>query len=296
MKKMIAAAAAVFLFTGCIAVKRIAGSGRVESRSFDMKDFSGVHVSGPMHTRIEYGPEFAVRIELDDNLFDFLDVHTFDGTLFVALKKSGFSIGPYKKYEVSITMPALESAVTAGSGHTEITGFADKNGSLFIGCSGSGNSTADVIMKTLTVTVAGSGSIRLRGETGRLNYQGLGSGKLRASSLKTAEAEIVCRGSGGAEVYTEKLLDLTVNGSGSVSAEGSAETLRAVSKGSGKIRAFNLKADNVFVHLSGSGGAEVYAEKSITAECSGSGNLVYRGHPSVINVRQRGSGSIRVAE
>ena len=281
-----------FLCAGCVTSRKILGSGNVESRFFEMKNFSAVNLNGFMHARVEYGPEFTVRIELDDNLLDLLDVYIFDDTLHIEFKKMSFSIAGYKKYNVVITMPALKSASFRGARTAEITGFSDKNGSLFIESFGSGDVAADIIMRAVTAGISGSGKIKLRGETEHLTYRGSGSGRLQAHDLKAQQVEVVCIGSGSAEIYTEKLLEATLNGSGSVSAEGCAETAHCIITGSGKLKAFNLKAENVFIRCSGSGGAEIYAEKFLNTELSGSGSIYYRGNPPIIKTKWSGSGRI----
>ena len=96
-----------------------------------------------------------------------------------------FSIAGYKKYDVVITMPALKSASFRGARTAEITGFSDKNGSLFIESFGSGDVAADIIMRAVTAGISGSGKIQLRGETEHLTYRGFRFGKITSARFKS---------------------------------------------------------------------------------------------------------------
>ncbi len=86
-------------------------------------------------------------------------------------------------------------------------------------------------------------------------------------------------------------LDLEITGSGYVYLEGNIQTFDADITGSGWLRAFGLDTKLTDVRLEGSGSAEVFVETDLDVFIVGSGDVFYKGHPS-INAQITGSGAV----
>jgi hypothetical protein len=86
--------------------------------------------------------------------------------------------------------------------------------------------------------------------------------------------------------------EATLAGSGSITASGKCDSLKAVVAGSGDIRMFEVVARNAAASIAGSGKAQVHAHDRLSAEISGSGDIRYRGKPSVVSTIS-GSGTIK---
>ena len=95
---------------------------------------------------------------------------------------------------------------------------------------------------------------------------------------------------------TEDTVVLIINGSGDIAVNGSVNVLEAKVNGSGDLSLQNLKANRVNVIINGSGDAQVWANKSISAQVNGSGDLSYSGDPKEVNVKVNGSGEIKKNE
>jgi hypothetical protein len=92
-------------------------------------------------------------------------------------------------------------------------------------------------------------------------------------------------------VQTDKL-DLSIPGSGNITATGNAKTLKIKLNGSGNILCKGLVAEDVTATISGSGNIEVYANQSLEASIRGSGMISYAGDPATVDKNISGSGSI----
>ena len=84
----------------------------------------------------------------------------------------------------------------------------------------------------------------------------------------------------------------TISGSGKTILSGKTDTYEVQVSGSGDVKAYNLKAENVTVSISGSAKIRVHADTSITSRVSGSGNVYYTGNATKIDSKVSGSGSI----
>lgn len=74
-----------------------------------------------------------------------------------------------------------------------------------------------------------------------------------------------------------------VNGSGDINIKGSAQKATLTVNGSGDISAEKLAATNVVATVAGSGDIVCYASRQLDARVSGSGDIKYKGSPSVVN-------------
>ena len=102
----------------------------------------------------------------------------------------------------------------------------------------------------------------------------LGSGDLTLSQLNQPE------------------LRLSIRGSGSVAASGTAGTLGLEISGSGAARLQNLTAQSAEIEIRGSGDAQVTAQTDADVSISGSGNVDLFGRPVLKRSEIRGSGRI----
>jgi hypothetical protein len=120
-----------------------------------------------------------------------------------------------------------------------------------------------------------------------------GSGKIVASnSLGTKDLRLEVSGSGSVDIARLKAqqIETKISGSGSIKISGeNASSMNAAISGSGKLEATGLAVGSISVNISGSGNAHVYATETLDTRVSGSGSVIYKGHPRV-NANATGSG------
>ena len=121
-----------------------------------------------------------------------------------------------------------------------------------------------------------------------------GSGSVTSEQVfNTGKTHLAIKGSGSIAIDTlyEGLLEVLVEGSGSISVFGTCRELDLTSNGSGDFHALGLAANEAQIELEGSGSAEFTAISELEARITGSGSLRYRGKPEV-STKVEGSGSI----
>lgn len=123
-----------------------------------------------------------------------------------------------------------------------------------------------------------------------------GSGNLKSTDEVVAdELKISLSGSGNAsfnEVVSNKL-ELTMSGSGNLTIRGGAAgqvTLKQ--SGSGNFKADDLEAQDASIEKSGSGNAALTVDRTLSVSASGSGNVAYKGSPSLNDIKVSGSGRV----
>lgn len=127
-----------------------------------------------------------------------------------------------------------------------------------------------------TIALKGSGNLDIPGnfnpENGRLSISG--SGNVLVSSVDTKDLSLSISGSGNIEILGGKASheDIHISGSGDVNLLG-------------------VEANTVKVQTSGSGTTRVFVNDELDAKISGSGDVFYKGTPSV-NANISGSGRV----
>ncbi|MCC7030015.1 MAG: DUF2807 domain-containing protein [Chitinophagaceae bacterium] len=127
--------------------------------------------------------------------------------------------------------------------------------------------TVNISMPSLSsLNVSGSGVIRLQNQ------------------LQTSGFDLNVSGSGEIEipVIDASNISSTISGSGKIAINsGVASSLNSKISGSGDLDMLNVRTNDVNTTTSGSGTTKVYAISTLFAKISGSGNVYYRGDPSV---------------
>lgn len=126
------------------------------------------------------------------------------------------------------------------------------------------------------LSLAGSGYIKLESAFGELRKALIaGSGYIKTS-----------------ENADYNSLDLIISGSGDISMRGSAQSVKALTSGSGRMFLSDLPAKQVNCVLSGSGNMYVNASEILKVLISGSGSVEYSGTP-LLDTTITGSGRVK---
>ncbi|MCB0515568.1 MAG: DUF2807 domain-containing protein [Bacteroidetes bacterium] len=105
--------------------------------------------------------------------------------------------------------------------------------------------------------------------------------KLELEGVGNTKLNIVCHD-----------LSANVAAVGNINFEGKATNFTIENSGVGNLRAYDFIAQNTKVNSSGIGNVEIYAQKNLNIDCSGIGNIRYKGNPEVVNIEKDGIGKV----
>lgn len=210
------------------------GNSNIKSKEFSISDYSSIKGNGSADFYYEQQPNKApyLRIEIDENLLEYIEVKTDNNTLTV---KSTQNINP-TKYTIYTNSKSLVRASMNGSGDLYLNGDIKTN-ELDISLHGSGDmSSQNIQSDNITVSIKGSGNVLLKGRTNKLECSIQGSGDIKADQLQSKDAECAIFGSGNISVNASNSLAAKIHGSGDIAYTGSPVTIDKSIKGSGSIR------------------------------------------------------------
>lgn len=213
-------------------------SGVAGSRSFDVKGFELVSLSGPDDVIVRVGKAMSVTAVGDTAILDRLEIEVVDGDLRIGRKHRNsvrLSWGSNAGAVITVTLPVLTGASVAGSGDMDVDHAEAPKFSASVAGSGSLKVSA-LKADRLNVSIAGSGNASFEGGTATDTGMSIaGSGNVDAAGLAARTADISIAGSGGVKAGVSERAAVSILGSGDVDIVGDAQC--KVSKiGSGDVR------------------------------------------------------------
>jgi hypothetical protein len=193
---------------------RIEGSGRIVSRSLDLRDFDSIRLDGVFTVEIEVGPDYSVELEAEDNLIDLVMVEVRRGQLRLDIEDH-YEIETDEEFRLTITMPRL----------VEIEG----DGVYELWATGLDNDLT-------TIRVDGVGEIELEGRTEKLEVECSGVGEIDLRNLVAQIADVSVDGVGEVYVHVEDDLRAQVDGMGQIRYRGDPRSVDDEVDGFGSIR------------------------------------------------------------
>lgn len=203
-----------FVVTSCNwAQPGISGEGAVVTKELDLENFTGVSLAAAGKIYLTQGTTQKVTVEAQQNVIDNLKTEVKNGNWGIGFKEN---MRNYKSLIIRITVPQIDDLSIAGSG-------------TIIGENAFNN------LGDLSISVAGSGDVKLSGTADKVSVSIAGSGDVDIQDLKAQNAKVSISGSGDCKVDVSGALDVSIAGSGDVAYKGSPRVSSSVS-GSGKVK------------------------------------------------------------
>lgn len=214
-------------------------------------DIHAVVLDSSGDLRVTVGAEPSLTITAGESIIGRLGSEVTDGVLTLDMEDMPFGWSNPIRYELTVT--SLETLTILGSGDAdadfsgavdpavEVRGSGDVEAhgidadSVRLTTDGSGElEVTGLKAGALTVRIGGSGGVVIDGTTDSQDVTADGSGGYDAEELRSTSARLTLTGSGDAAVRVADELDVTVDGSGSLSYLGDPAVTKRVT-GSGEV-------------------------------------------------------------
>lgn len=192
--------------------KKTKGSGNIASESRDIRDFSGIDVSGVVQVEIISQQDFAVEVEADDNLLPLIQTEVRNGVLHIRTEDS---VKSHNGLKVRISAPDIESIEASGATRVLVSGVRND---------------------ALRVDTSGASKVTLSGETAKLGVEVSGASNIDAEDLKAGAADIEASGASNVSVFTTGQLRADASGASKIIYSGSPANIEKTSSGVSSIR------------------------------------------------------------
>jgi hypothetical protein len=191
-------------------IKTVQGSGITGREGRAVSGFHAVQLQGEGEIRVGFGDAEGVSIEADDNFLPLIGTHVENGILIIDLddREQPLNLRPTRPIRFTIAAKALDGFEITGAGTLVAEGVqADR----------------------VTVTIHGSGDVRLTGEAREQVATITGAGNIDTRGLRTVYTRAEIQGAGNVSVWATDQLDAAVMAAGNIEYRGQPTVNQTIS-------------------------------------------------------------------
>ena len=211
MKKIygfILLAAAALMLSGCVSMaggRAVSGSGPMVLHEIPAQGFTGLYIGGGYDLTFHQAPEFSVSIEVQENLFNYLEAQVRSGVLHLSFSRN-ITTTPGNTPRVRVYAPYLDSLSVRGAV----------------------NANMDLHVSRLDIDISGAGNLTLVGSADVLDINAGGAANINAFDMIARDVLVNMNGAGNADVYASNTLDVDISGVGRVRYDGDPVVTRNI--------------------------------------------------------------------
>ena len=192
------------LIAGCIHHDQVVGSGQRQKQKREIQAFTSISTEGAYEIEVVSQQALGLEIEADDNILPLITTDVSGGVLRIKSIRS-FSVN--RPIVVKVTTPDLEGISASGAGSVQVSGLKNER---------------------FLIDSSGAPTIRVSGETKKVEIKANGAGKVDAHRLRANIGSVEANGVANIEVNATDELDVTVSGPASVTYSGSPKLNKSV--------------------------------------------------------------------
>ncbi len=224
------------LFSSCdfFHNKKIHGDGNVTTQTRAVSNFEVVDVSGAVDVYVKQDSAFSVKVVVDANLQEYVEVYEDNGVLKIH-QQDNTSLDATKGIKVYVSAPKFEEFEASGACDIISENKIGSDGTIAVDVSGASTVNLEIKAPKINVGASGACNITLRGETKNVTIDGSGSTDVKAFELLSENVVVGLSGAGDAQVFASTKLEANISGAASVRYRGNATVSSNIS-GAGSVK------------------------------------------------------------
>lgn len=226
MKKITLFFLVIFVFaSGCreIAGRRVRGSGHVITENRTASGFNSVDVSGAIDVYVRQDPATSVKVEADDNILEYIEVHT-EGSTLEIYTENNIRLRPSNKIKVYISNPDYKEIHVSGASSVRCENEITSADVLHVDLSGASEGRLELNAPKVSVTLTGASNASIKGKTKDFEGSASGASEIRGFDLLSENADVDASGASHIEIYASVKIDGQSSGASSVNYKGNAQS------------------------------------------------------------------------
>ena len=215
--------------------QRVKGNSNINSRSYELKNFSSIDVGDNATIYLKQDSVYSVKVETDDNLFQYLIVDIEDGELNVDVN-DGYNLDPSKELKVYISMPSATKIAVSGSATLNLVNDKfTQDQPLSFDISGASDGSFRVKAPSIKLDVSGASTFTIAGETKDVSGEISGASTLKAYDLKAETSNMDASGASTANIFASIQLTADASGASSIRYKGNPK-VNSTANGAGSVK------------------------------------------------------------
>ena len=223
--KKIALFSLIILIGGCreIAGERVKGSGHVITENRTASGFNNVDISGAIDVYVKQDSVSSVKVEADDNILEYIQVHS-DGSTLEIYTENNIRLKPTNKIKVYISNPQYKEIQVSGASSIRCENEITSADAIDIGLSGASDGRLELNAPKISVHLTGASNTSIKGKTKDFEGSASGASEIRGFDLLSENADVDASGASHIEIFASVKIDGQASGASSVNYKGNAQS------------------------------------------------------------------------
>lgn len=236
MRTFVLALFAVTILSSChfFGGERIRGNGNVITQSRSVSDFKSINASGAVNVYVTGDAAFSVKVQIDENLQQYIEVYEKDGVLHIK-QADNTNLDVTGSMKVYVSAPKFEKFEASGASNITGDKKISSDSKIIIEASGASHISLDIKAPFTEVDVTGASSATLTGETKTLTIDGGGASHAKCFDLMAESVDVDVSGASNADVFASVSLKADASGASDVRYKGAASHT-ANTSGAGSVK------------------------------------------------------------
>ncbi|HEV8270165.1 MAG TPA: head GIN domain-containing protein [Chitinophagaceae bacterium] len=225
MKKIALFSLVILVFTSScreIAGRRVRGSGNIITQNRTESGFNSIDVSGAIDVYIKQDSTTSVKVEADDNILEYIEVHTSGSTLEI-YTENNIRLKPSQKIKVYVSNPEYRNLQISGASSIHAENEITSSEALHIEISGASEGRLDVNAPKVSVNLTGASNVNIKGKTKDFEGGASGASEIRGFDLLSENADVDASGASHIEIFASVKIAGQSSGASSVDYKGNAQ-------------------------------------------------------------------------
>ena len=215
----------VIFVGGCreISGRRVKGSGHVITENRTASGFNSIDVSGAIDVYVRQDSGTSVKVEADDNILEYIQVHS-DGSTLEIYTENNIRLRPTNKIKVYISNPEYKEIHVSGASNVRCENEITSSDALDVSLSGASTGKFELNAPKISVGLTGASNASVRGKTKDFEGSASGASEIRGFDLLSENANVDASGASHIEIFASVKIDGQASGASSVNYKGNAQS------------------------------------------------------------------------
>ena len=226
MKKIALFSLTILVFaSGCreMAGRRVRGSGHVITEDRTASGFNNVDISGALDVYVKQDSVSSVKVEADDNILEYIQVHS-DGSTLEIYTENNIRLKPTNKIKIYISNPQYKEIHVSGASNVRCENEITSVDVIDVSLSGASTGKLELNAPKISVDLTGASNASVRGKTKDFEGSASGASEIRGFDLLSENANVDASGASHIEIFASVKIDGQASGASSVNYKGNAQS------------------------------------------------------------------------
>ena len=226
MKKIALFSLVILVFAnGCreMSGRRVRGSGHVITENRTTSEFSSIDVSGAIEVYVKQDSTTSVKVEADDNILEYIEVHV-EGSTLQIYTENNLRLKTSTKIKVYISNPEYKEIQVSGASSIRCENVITSADVIDVSLSGASEGRLELNAPKISVNLTGASNANIQGKTKDFEGSASGASEIRGFDLLSENADVDASGASHIEIYASVRIDGQSSGASSVNYKGNAQS------------------------------------------------------------------------